>query len=235
MVKTCKDLFSLDVNKVKKDLKRQMNYYSEKMEFEKANKVLHQIKDLDLFDLKVEKLRLTKSSKVSYDLKNVLGLNHLPVIIEAFDNSHNQGDCNVAASVRFVNHKPDKSNYRKYIIRSHDGADDYASFDEVLHRRFKKLLETKSDLPNLVLIDGGKGQLNVAINVFKELNLLDKVDLISISKDDRHRSSTIHTTDGRTINILSDNSFTKLAKVQDEVHRFAIKFHRERKSKKLLN
>lgn len=235
MVRTCKDLFSLDVNKVKRDLKRQMNFYSERMEFERANRILHQIKDLDLFDLKVEKIRLTKSSKVSFDIKNILGLNHLPVIIEAFDNSHNQGDCNVAASVRFVNHKPDKSNYRKYIIRTHDGANDYASFDEVLHRRFKKLLETKSDLPNLVLIDGGKGQLNVAIRVFKELNLLDKVDIISISKDDRHRSSTIHTTDGRTVSILSDNSFTKLAKVQDEVHRFALKFHRERKSRKLLN
>lgn len=234
MVNTCKELFKLDVVKVKRDLKKQMNFYSERMEFEKANKVLHQIKDLDLFDQKVEKLRITDSNKVSYSIKKLLGLNHVPVVIEAFDNSHNQGDCNVAASVRFVNHKPDKTNYRKYIIRTHDGANDYASFDEVLHRRFKKLLETKSDLPNLVLIDGGKGQLNIAIGVFKELNLLDKVDLISISKNDRHKSSTIHTTDGRTISILSDKNFTKLAKVQDEVHRFAIKFHRERTMKKTL-
>jgi excinuclease ABC subunit C len=235
MVKGCKTLFTLDIHKVRKELKSEMKYYSDKMEFEKANQVLHRMKSLDSFDQKVEVIRLSNSNKISYELKKVLGLNQLPLVIEAFDNSHNQGDCNVAASVRFVNNKPDKSNYRKYIIREHEGIDDYASFDEVLHRRFKRLLDDNKDLPNLVLIDGGKGQLNVAIRVFEELGLTDKIDLISISKNDKHKSSVIHKSNGETFDILSNHSFTNLAKIQDEVHRFAIKFHNQRRAKKLIN
>lgn len=234
MVNTCKTLFSLDIFKVKKELNKEMKYYSDKMEFEKANQVLHRIKDLDQFNDKIETLRIIKSNKSSYELKKVLGLSQIPLIIEAFDNSHNQGDCNVAASVRFVNQKPDKSNYRKYIIRSHEGANDYASFDEVLHRRFKKLIEEKSQLPHLVIIDGGKGQLNVAIRVFEELGLTGKIDLISLSKNDKHKSSVVHLTDGTTFDILSHKEFTSLAKIQDEVHRFAIKFHNERRLKKTI-
>jgi len=235
MVNSCKTLFTLDILKVKKELTKEMKYYSDKTEFEKANQVLHRIKDLDQFNEKIETLRIIKTNKSAYELKKVLGLSQLPIIIEAFDNSHNQGDCNVAASVRFVNQKPDKSNYRKYIIRSHEGINDYASFDEVLHRRFKRLIDDKLELPNLVLIDGGKGQLNVAIKVFKELNILDKVDLISISKNDKHKSSIIHLVGGETHEILSDRNFSSLAKIQDEVHRFAIKFHNQKRFKKVIN
>lgn len=234
MVKSCKTLFTLDIHKVRKDLKSEMKYYSEKLEFEKANQVLHRFKSLEVMDRKVEIIRLSNSNKISYEIKKVLGLSQLPLIIEAFDNSHNQGDCNVAASVRFVNNKPDKTNYRKYIIRSHEGIDDYASFDEVLHRRFKRLIDEKSDLPNLVLIDGGKGQLNVAIKVFEELGLSAKIDLISISKNDKHKSSIIHLSNGSTFDILSNPSFSQLAKIQDEVHRFAIKFHNHKRSKKMI-
>jgi excinuclease ABC subunit C len=133
-----------------------------------------------------------------------------------------------------VNQKPDKSQYRKYIIKSFEGANDYASFDEVLHRRFKRLLDEKQQLPHLVLIDGGVGQLNVAIKVFNELGISDRVDLISISKNDKHKSSTIHLTDGATKSIMDSLNYSVLAKVQDEVHRFAVKFHRERYSKKMI-
>jgi len=159
----------------------------------------------------------------------------LKKIIEAFDNSHNQGDSNVAASVRFVNEKPNKSDYRKYNIKTFKGVDDYASFDEVLNRRFKRLLDEKQQLPDLVVIDGGKGQLNVAKNVFDNLGITEKIDLVSISKDKGHKSSIIHTTDGQTIEIKSDKIYSVLGKIQEEVHRFAIKFHREKQSKKLLN
>jgi len=235
LVNQCKSLFSLETAKVKKELTKEMKFYSDKMEYEKANVVYHRIKDIDLFNEKIEGLRIIRSNKSAYELKKILNLSQIPLIIEAFDNSHNQGDCNVSASVRFVNQKPDKTNYRKYIIRTHSGINDYASFDEVLHRRFKRLIDEKSELPNLVLIDGGKGQLNVAIKVFEELGLTDKIDLISISKNDKHKSSVIHLTDGSTRDILSDKNFTTLAKIQDEVHRFAIKFHNDKRSKKIID
>ena len=93
----------------------------------------------------------------------------------------------------------------------------------------------KKQLPHLVLIDGGVGQLNVAIKVFAELGITDRVDLISVSKNDKHKSSTIHLTDGATKSILDSGNYSVLAKIQDEVHRFAVKFHREKYSKKLLN
>jgi len=164
-----------------------------------------------------------------------LGLTKIPNIIEAFDNSHNQGESNVAASIRFVNGKPNKSEYRKFNIKSFTGVDDYASFDEVLNRRFKRLLDEKQQLPDLVVIDGGKGQLNVAKKVFEQLGLTTKIDLISISKDDSHKSEIVHTIDGKLVEIKNNITFTLLGRIQEEVHRFAIKFHREKQTKKLLN
>jgi excinuclease ABC subunit C len=189
---------------------------------------------LESIDSKLNVIRLQKYNKKAFDIKNVLGLKNIPVSIEAFDNSHNQGDSNVAASVRFKNETPDKSEYRKYIIRSFTGVDDYQSFDEVLNRRFKRLLDEKQKLPDLVIIDGGKGQLGVARKVFENLGILDQVDLISISKDSNHKSSIIHKIDGSEFNIKDDINFTLFGKIQEEVHRFAIKFHREKQSKKLF-
>ena len=186
-------------------------------------------------DNKLDVLRLQKYNKKAFEIKNILGLKNIPQVIEAFDNSHNQGDSNVAASVRFENDKRIKSDYRKYIIKSFDGINDYASFDEVLNRRFKRLIDEKQKLPNLVIIDGGKGQLGVAKRVFDNLNITDKVDLISISKDSNHKSSLIHLTDGSEISIMNNNNFNILAKIQDEVHRFVINFHRDKQSKKLFS
>ena len=162
-----------------------MKYYSDNMEFEKANNELSKLKNLTSIDKKLDVLRIQKYSKKAFDIKNILGLKNIPASIEAFDNSHNQGDSNVAASVRFKNEIPDKSEYRKYIIRSFTGVDDYQSFDEVLNRRFKRLIDEKQKLPDLVIIDGGKGQLGVAKKVFEQLGILNQVDLISISKDSR--------------------------------------------------
>jgi excinuclease ABC subunit C len=225
-----KKLFDFNFSEVKKFLHREMFGFSEKMEFEKANDYLHRIQGLDKLEELVEPLRINKYNQQATNLKNILGLKKLPVIIEAFDNSHNQGDCNVAASVRYINEKPNKSDYRKYIIKEGNMGDDCASFEEVVFRRFKRVLDEKGKLPDLVLIDGGTGQLNVAIKVFKDLGLTDKVDLISISKDDNHRSSVIHTTDG----MRHKMEFPVLGTIQEEVHRFAIKFHREKSVKKLL-
>jgi excinuclease ABC subunit C len=230
-----KYIFQLDFVRARHTLTSRMMEHSKKMEFEKANILHHRLSNLNELEKKLEPVRVHQTSKHASALKRELNLKNTPLIIEAFDNSHNQGDCNVAASVRFVNQVPDKTQYRKYNIKSFVGVNDYASFDEVLTRRFQRLLDEKKQLPHLVLIDGGIGQLNVAIKVFEQLGLTNRVDLISISKNDKHKSSTIHLTDGATKSIMDSMNYSVLAKIQDEVHRFAIKFHREKYSKKLLS
>ena len=224
-------IFELDYSKLKVFLTGKMHDFAKNLEFEKADNYLHRVNQIKLLEEKLEPIRVRKYNKIAFGMKKVLGLSQLPLIIEAFDNSHNQGDCNVAASVRFVNNKPEKSQYRKYIIRDEGNkGNDCASFEEVVYRRFKRLLDEKGQLPNLVIIDGGKGQLNVARGVLESLNLLDKVDLISMSKDSSHRSKTIHTIDGKQ----HPMEWTVLGVIQEEIHRFAIKFHREKARKKLL-
>lgn len=231
-----KQIFNLEFSRVKKFLKQEMNQYSKTFQYERANDFLMKIKSLDKLEDKLESVRLRQYNKKLFEIKKVLGLKNLPSIIEAFDNSHNQGDSNVSASVRYVNGKPKKSEYRKYNIKKEgNNGDDYASFDEVVFRRFKRLLDEKKTLPQLVLIDGGIGQLNVVRKVFDKLGISQTVDLISISKDDSHRSSMIHTIDGGRYPILSDESFTTLGLIQEEIHRFVIKFHREKESKKMLS
>ena len=233
-IKDVKSILQLDFKSVTTGLKKEMKYYSSNLEFEKAQNVLSKLEILKTIDNKLNVIRLQKYNKKAFDIKNVLGLMNIPQIIEAFDNSHNQGDSNVAASVRFKNETPDKSEYRKYNIKSFTGIDDYQSFDEVLNRRFKRLIDEKQKLPDLVIIDGGKGQLGVAKRVFENLGILNQVDLISISKDSNHKSSIIHKIDGSEFNIYDDKNFTLFGKIQEEVHRFAIKFHREKQSKKLF-
>lgn len=234
-IQLVKKIFELDLKYVENKLKKLVKYHSDKLEFEIAGNLHSKVGMFKELESKLETIRIRKSNKNAFELKKLLNLNNVPLIIEGFDNSHNQGDSNVAASVRFINEIPNKNDYRKYNIKSFQGIDDYASFDEILNRRFGKLIKEKQQLPNLVLIDGGKGQLNVAIKVFEQLGILNKVDLISVSKDDNHKSSIIHTIDGKTHSILSNTTFTILGKVQEEVHRFVINFHRQKQSKKLLN
>lgn len=234
IIRDVKKVLSLDISSLKTKLNKSMKYHSDNLEFEKAQHLLSKLTNLETIDSKLNVIRLQKYNKKAFDVKNILGLNNLPQTIEAFDNSHNQGDSNVAASVRFQNDNPVKSEYRKYIIRTVDGIDDYASFDEILNRRFKRLLDEKQKLPDLVVIDGGKGQLGIARRVFEELGILNQVDLISISKDSNHKSSIIHKVDGSEFDIKNDKNFIMFGKIQEEVHRFAIKFHRDKQSKKLF-
>jgi excinuclease ABC subunit C len=234
MVSDVKKIFTLEFKSLYTKFKKYMTYHSDKTEFEMANKYLDKLNTLKTLDSKLDVLRRQKYSKSIYDMKKILNLKNLPTVIEAFDNSHNQGSSNVAASVRYVNDKPLKSEYRKYIIRSFDGIDDYKSFDEVLNRRFTRIINENKPLPNMVIIDGGKGQLGIAKRVFETLGIIDKVDIISISKDSKHKSSKIHLIDGSEVDVQQDKSFQTLAKIQEEVHRFVIKFHREKQSKKLF-
>ena len=227
-------IFQMDFGPARKHISRLMKEHSSKLEFELAYNYKIKLETLKELEKKVEPVRVRKYNKKAFEIKKLLKLKQLPLIIEAFDNSHNQGDCNVAASVRFLNEKPEKSQYRKYNIKTVVGVDDYASFEEILDRRFSRLISEKQQLPHLVVIDGGVGQLNVARRVFEKLDLLGKIDLISISKDKGHRSSLIHTLDGSRYSITDSLVFTHLGEVQEEVHRFAIKFHREKTSKKFL-
>ena len=227
-------IFQMDFGPARKHISKLMKEHSSKLEFELAHNYKIKLETLKELEKKVEPVRVRKYNKKAFEIKKLLKLKQLPLIIEAFDNSHNQGDCNVAASVRFLNEKPEKSQYRKYNIKTVVGVDDYASFEEILDRRFSRLISEKQQLPHLVVIDGGVGQLNVARRVFEKLDLLGKIDLISISKDKGHRSSLIHTLDGSQYSITDSLAFTHLGEVQEEVHRFAIKFHREKTSKKFL-
>lgn len=227
-------IFQMDFGPARKHISKLMKEHSSKLEFELAHNYKIKLETLKELEKKVEPVRVRKYNKKAFEMKKLLKLKQLPLIIEAFDNSHNQGDCNVAASVRFLNEKPEKSQYRKYNIKTVVGVDDYASFEEILDRRFSRLISEKQQLPHLVVIDGGVGQLNVARRVFEKLDLLGKIDLISISKDKGHRSSLIHTLDGSRYSITDSLAFTHLGEVQEEVHRFAIKFHREKTSKKFL-
>jgi excinuclease ABC subunit C len=226
-----KKIFNFDYDSVRKDFKKRMRYFSKNLDFEKANDILNRSKNLETLIKKIEPLRLNKIKEELIQIGKDLEFKQAPLVIEAFDNSHTGGTQTVSASVRYIMGHPEKSSYRKYIIRSGSGADDYGSFREVLLRRFKRLIDEKIQLPNLVIIDGARPQLNVAIEVFKELKIMDKLDLISISKDKNHRPYIIHTTKGKDVDIMSLKSRHLLATILEEVHRFVITFHRLRRDK----
>ena len=234
IVSEMKDVFSFQFDKVRNNLRRYMKQYSEQMEFEKAQDIKNRMSVVDDLQNKMETFRVRRYNNIAREFKESLGLLNVPSLIEAFDNSHTAGDCQVSALVRYKNGKTDKSNYRKFNIKTVEGPDDYASFTEVLNRRFKRLLDEKQELPSLVVIDGGKGQLGVAKKVFESLGLLSSIDLISISKNDKHQSQTIHTIDGSSFDIPRNEFGFLLAEVQNEVHRFVITFHRQKRSKKVI-
>lgn len=234
IISEMKELFSFEFDKVRSRLKKSMKYFSDSMEFEKAQDMKNRMSVVDDLQNKLETFRIRRYNDIAREFKESLGLINVPILIEAFDNSHTAGDCQVSALVRYKNGKTDKSNYRKFNIKSVEGPDDYASFTEVLNRRFKRLLDEKQELPSLVVIDGGKGQLGVAKQVFESLGLLSRIDLISISKNDKHQSQTIHLTDGSSFDIPRNEFGFLLAEVQNEVHRFVISFHRQKRSKKVI-
>lgn len=223
--------FALDLDPAARWAKRQMGLMSRQMKYERANDYLLRLKSVDALRARLEPIRVRRYSKLAWSVKKSLSLANTPLIIEAFDNSHHQGDVNVAASVRFVNALPDKSNYRRYIIRDGENrGDDCRSFDEVIERRLGRLVREKSQLPHLVVVDGGPAQLGAARAVLERLGLTGRVDLVSISKDHAHRSKTIHLVDGSERPV----EWPLFAHIQEEIHRFALKFHRERSAKRML-
>ncbi|GAK05176.1 LOW QUALITY PROTEIN: excinuclease ABC subunit C [Geomicrobium sp. JCM 19037] len=155
-----------------------------------------------------------------------------PYRIEAFDNSNIQGTNPVSAMVSFVDGKPHKKEYRKYRVKDVTGPDDYASMKEVIRRRYLRLLREEAPMPDLILIDGGKGQLSAALSVLEdELNL--SVPVAGLAKDEKHKTSQLLLgEDARLIPLARDShAFYLLQRIQDEVHRFALTFHRESRGK----
>ncbi|MFC4737491.1 excinuclease ABC subunit UvrC [Bacillus daqingensis] len=158
-----------------------------------------------------------------------------PHRIEAFDNSNIMGVDPVSAMVSFLDGKPDKKNYRKYKVRSVQGPDDYESMREVVRRRYSRLLKDEESLPDLIVIDGGKGQISAAQEVVEhELGL--SIPVCGLAKDDRHRTSQLMMGDPPVAVELSRTSeeFYLLQRIQDEVHRFAISFHRNVRKKSMF-
>lgn len=166
------------------------------------------------------------------ELKDLLGLERLPMHIECFDNSNIQGSNPVAACVVFKRATPSKKDYRKYHIRSVEGPDDYASMREIAIRRYSRLAEEdKTKLPDLIIADGGIGQMSALRSVLDELGL--SIPLAGLAKDERHQTSELlYGNEARSIPIRHDSATWRLLEhIQSEVHRFAISFHRDVRSK----
>lgn len=173
-----------------------------------------------------------RSARLMKEIQTQLGLDRLPVHIECFDNSNIQGSDAVAACVVFRKTKPSKKEYRKYNIKTVTGPDDYASMQEVVRRRYTRILEEQGELPDVILTDGGKGQMEVVRQVIEdELHL--NIPIVGLAKDNRHRTSEVlFGFPPLTIGIKQGTPlFHLLGQIQDEVHRFAITFHRDKRSK----
>ena len=177
-----------------------------------------------------------KQTRLMKELQDKLQLPKMPYQIECFDNSNISGTDAVAACVVFKAMKPSKKDYKRYNIKTVVGPDDYASMKEVVHRRYTRLLEEQQPLPDLIVADGGKGQMEVIREVIQdELNL--DIPIAGLAKDDRHRTNELlYGFPPRTVQLKTDSElFHVLTRLQDEVHRFAITFHREKRSKHALH
>ena len=174
--------------------------------------------------------------RVLNQLKDMLHLPVVPEIIECFDNSNFQGDYPVAAMVQFVNGKPNKSAYRHFNIKTVVGADDYASMKEVVRRRYSRLLEEEKPLPNLIVTDGGKGQMEVVRQVVEDELHVD-IAIAGLVKDDRHRTrELLYGFPPKVVGIKPDSEIFRLMTfMQDEVHRFAITHHRKKFEKGFMH
>ena len=197
-------------------------------------------KILEMANLNAEEISKEKLEKIKRDdeirleaietLKNILGLEKLERI-ELFDNSHLFGTYYVGAMVVFKDFIPDKNEYRKYKIEA-SVKDDLSAMKEVIYRRFYRALLEKTELPDLIIVDGGPLQINVTLEVVNSLNL--DIMVIGLKKDNKHRTSKLVLSNLTEIDVKDSNLFVYLYKMQEEVHRFAITFHRNIKNKGML-
>ncbi|MCS3282710.1 excinuclease ABC subunit UvrC [Bacteroides salyersiae] len=173
-----------------------------------------------------------RSMRLMKEIQQELHLDRPPLQIECFDNSNIQGSDAVAACVVFKKVKPSKQDYRKYIIKTVEGPDDYASMKEVVRRRYQRAIDEESTLPDLIITDGGKGQMEAVRQVMEELHLT--IPIAGLAKDRKHRTSELlFGFPPQTIGLKQHSPLFKfLEQIQDEVHRFAITFHRDKRSKR---
>lgn len=177
-----------------------------------------------------------KQTRLMKELQQKLGMEKMPYTIECFDNSNISGTDAVAGCVVFKAMKPLKKDYRKYNIKTVTGPDDYASMKEVVRRRYSRMIEEDTPLPDLIITDGGKGQMEVVREVIEdELHL--RIPIAGLAKDDRHRTNELlFGFPQKVIGLKTDSElFHVLTHIQDEVHRYAITFHRDKRSKHALH
>ena len=177
-----------------------------------------------------------KQTRLMKELQSKLKLPKMPYQIECFDNSNISGTDAVAGCIVYKGMKPSRKDYRKYNIKTVEGPDDYASMQEVVRRRYSRMIEEETPLPDLIITDGGKGQMEVVREVIEdELHL--EIPIAGLAKDDRHRTNELlYGFPPQTIALPPESEFFKvLTQIQDEVHRYAITFHRDKRSKHALH
>jgi excinuclease ABC subunit C len=177
-----------------------------------------------------------KQVRLMKELQDLLHLPKMPYQIECFDNSNISGTDAVAACVVFKKMKPSKQDYRKYNIKTVVGPDDYASMKEVVLRRYQRLIQEQQPLPDLIVADGGKGQMEVIRQAVQDELGLD-IPIAGLAKNDKHRTNELLYGFPPRVVGMKDTSelFRVLTQLQDEVHRFAIEFHRNKRSKRALH
>ena len=202
-------------------------------------KKLLELSILNVKQYKADRLKQTeklnpeqRSVRLLKEIQEQLHMEKLPMRIECFDNSNIQGSDAVAGCVVFIKGKPAKKEYRKYNIKTVEGPDDYASMKEVVGRKYKRAIEEKTPLPDLIITDGGKGQMSSVKEVLEALGL--NIPIAGLAKDGKHRTSELlYGYPPQVIGVKQNSSlFQLLTKIQDEVHRYAITFHRDKRSKR---
>jgi len=204
------------------------------------NKKLLDLSLRNASQFKLEKLKQVEivdperhSNRILNQMKIDLRLNENPIHIECFDNSNIQGSNPVASCIVFRNAKPSKKDYRLFNIKTVEGPDDYASMEEVVYRRYKRMVDEQSDFPDLIIIDGGKGQLSSSIKALKKLNLEKTIAILGIAK---RLEEIFYPNDPIPLYLNKKSETLKIIqKMRNEAHRFAISFHRNKRSKQALN
>ena len=178
------------------------------------------------------KIKKSKTTNLLLEIKKKLNLKTIPSIIECFDVSNMQDSNIVASMVSFLNGKPNKKEYRKYKLKNINKSNDYESIKQIVYRRYKRMLKEKSSLPNLIIIDGGKGQLSSAIIALKKLNLYNKTNIIGIAKK---LEEIYFPNDSIPILLNKKSEHLKfIQKIRNEAHRFAISYHKNLRSKNFI-
>jgi excinuclease ABC subunit C len=220
---------------LEKKWKTQMYDLSRNLHYEEAKEIRDRLWALQNMSEKVmineitqdEIEQFTQKADSINELKNILGLRQQPVLIEGFDNSNIQGICSVASMVRFQNGIADKKNYRRFKIKTVVGADDFACIREVVFRRYSLLIKKNEKLPDLILIDGGKGQLMAATSVLTKLQI--HIPVISLAK--KNEEIFLQNRDRALILNKHLESLKLLQMIRDEAHRFALSYHRKLRMK----